>query len=149
MNCIFCNEPTIKARTILKNSAAFVFPTNIPIVPGHVLICPTRHVATMDNLLPEEWQAVYELMKKMKAALRKAFQAEGFNYAINEGAAAGQSVNHLHMHLLPRKKGDTGITEYEPRKFLYRPGSRETSPESELDAVANQIRAALKTSALK
>lgn len=103
----------------------------------------------MDDIRPEEWQAIHELTKKIKAALRQAFQAEGFNYAINEGSAAGQSVNHLHIHLLPRKRGDTGITEYEPRKFLYRPGSRETSPDSELDAVANQIRATLKTSALK
>ncbi|OGY84545.1 MAG: hypothetical protein A3F54_05565 [Candidatus Kerfeldbacteria bacterium RIFCSPHIGHO2_12_FULL_48_17] len=144
MGCAFCNETSIQARTILKNAQAFVFPTNIPIVPGHVLIVPTRHVATMDELTPAEWQAIHVIMKKMKAALRKAFQAEGFNYAMNEGSVAGQSVPHLHIHLLPRKTGDSGITEYEPRQFLYRPGSRKTSPDAELNVVTKIIRAALK-----
>jgi diadenosine tetraphosphate (Ap4A) HIT family hydrolase len=56
---------------------------------------------------------------------------------------AGQSVPHFHLHIVPRKQGDEGITEYEPRKFLYRPGSRETTPEEELRAVAEQIKKAI------
>jgi diadenosine tetraphosphate (Ap4A) HIT family hydrolase len=81
---------------------------------------------------------------QLKAALLKVFQAEGFNYAWNEGKLAGQSVPHFHLHILPRKEGDTGILEYEPRKFLYRPGERETSPEQELNAVAELIKKELK-----
>ena len=64
---------------------------------------------------------------------------EGFNFAWNDGPIAGQSVPHFHLHVLPRKQGDTGITEYEPRQFLYRPGSREASPEAELAAIAKMI----------
>ncbi|MBI4150334.1 hypothetical protein HY488_02940, partial [Candidatus Woesearchaeota archaeon] len=56
---------------------------------------------------------------------------------------AGQNISHLHLHIIPRKGGDAGITDYEPRKFLYRPGSRETSPENELRDVAALIRRAL------
>ena len=70
----------------------------------------------------------------------KVFNAEGFNYAWNEGVLSGQTVNHLHLHILPRIKNDTGITKYEPRKFLYRPGIRPTSPEQELIEIASLIK---------
>ena len=79
----------------------------------------------------------------MRVALKKIFGAEGFHFAWNEGAIAGQSVPHLHLHIVPRRVGDGGITEFEPRKFLYRPGSREPSPEYELRAVAEEVRKAL------
>jgi diadenosine tetraphosphate (Ap4A) HIT family hydrolase len=65
---------------------------------------------------------------------------EGFHQAWNEGKVAGQSVPHFHLHVVPRKQGDEGITEYEPRKFLYRPGSREETPSQELESIAKQIK---------
>jgi diadenosine tetraphosphate (Ap4A) HIT family hydrolase len=74
------------------------------------------------------------------AALARSFGAEGFNFAWNDGKLAGQSVPHFHLHVLPRKTGDQGIYEYEPRKFLYRPGERDASPETELIEVASIIR---------
>jgi len=140
MNCPFCEKPEIKERTIIENEHAWAFPTNIPIVPGHILISPKRCIATINELNPSEWLAIFELFNKLKIALVKVFGAEGFNYALNEGKLAGQSVPHVHFHLLPRKEGDTGITEYEPRQFLYRPGSREDSPESELLAISQIIK---------
>jgi len=138
--CVYCDLPEIRAREIARNKFAWVFPTNIPIVPGHMLIAPIRCAATFDDLTPAEVTAIFDLRKKMKKALTKAFGAQGFNYAWNEGELAGQNVPHFHLHMLPRKVGDTGITKYEPRKFLYRPGSREPSPEKELQAVATLLK---------
>ncbi len=140
MQCVYCENLAIKERTIIKNDLAWAFPTNIPIVPGHVLIAPIRCVALFEDLTDKEKTAIFDIRNKMKEALTKLFQAEGFNYAWNEHEVAGQSVPHFHLHMLPRKTGDTGITEYEPRKFLYRPGSREQSPEEELKAVSELIR---------
>lgn len=130
----------MKDRTIYKDDLTWVFPTNIPIVPGHVLVCPVRCVATLDELTDAELMALISGVKKTKQALTKAFSAEGFNVAFNQGAMAGQSVPHLHIHVLPRKTGDTGITQYEPRQFLYRPGSRPTSPDTELKEVADLVK---------
>jgi diadenosine tetraphosphate (Ap4A) HIT family hydrolase len=76
----------------------------------------------------------------VKEGLRRAYGAEGFNCAYNEGKNYGQSVPHFHLHVVPRTPGDNGISEYEPRKFLYRPGSREASPEAELAAVARELK---------
>jgi len=139
IRCAFCEIPAIREREIVRNEHAWAFPTNIPIVPGHVLIAPLRCVATVEDMTSEELAAIFGLQTKLKAALKKAFGAEGFNYAWNESKMAGQSVPHFHLHMLPRKAGDTGIYEYEPRQFLYRPGEREASPEEELKAVAALI----------
>ncbi len=140
MKCAYCEIPAIQQRAIIKNDLVWAFPTNIPIVPGHILIAPVRCVAKFEELTPEEVAAVFDLLSKLKKALVKVFGAEGFNYAWNEGKLAGQSVPHFHLHVLPRKSGDTGIVEYEPRKFLYRPGEREESPEVELQKIATLIK---------
>jgi diadenosine tetraphosphate (Ap4A) HIT family hydrolase len=141
--CVYCTLPEIKAREIVGNDLAWVFPTNIPIVPGHVLIAPRRCVARMEDMTDGELKAVLSLRLQVVTALKKSFGATGFNFAWNEGKLAGQSVPHFHLHVLPRKEGDTGITQYEPRQFLYRPGEREATPEAELLAVSELIRRAL------
>lgn len=143
MESIFVTSPDIQKRIIASNDLAFAFPTNIPIVPGHVLVCPKRVVKSVFELTPDEIKKMLELLNQLRFALQKAFAATGFNYAWNEGSEAGQSVPHVHIHMVPRKGGDEGITEYEPRKFLYRPGSREESPEAELQKVAALIRSAI------
>ena len=142
-SCAFCTKPEIQGRVIYKDELVFAFPTYIPITPGHTLLCPVRCVSTISELTAEELLALFALRERITSGLKRAFGAEGFNYAWNENEIAGQDVPHLHLHVVPRKQGDTGITEYEPRKFLYRPGSREPSPERELQAVAELVRQAL------
>ncbi len=136
MSCVFCDDPAIQGRMIFKDALLMIFPTNIPITPGHVLVCPTRHVATIDDLTSAELEAMQKSVVRLKNVLKCEVGAEGFNIAWNEGEVAGQSVEHFHVHVVPRKKDDTGIYEYEPRKFLYRPGSRAVSSEAELQEVA-------------
>lgn len=143
MACPFCTNPEIKARLIYQDDLVMAFPTNIPITPGHMLVCPTRHLATVDELSDAEWLAIRTFVIRLKIALQKSVAAEGFNLAWNEGELAGQSVPHLHLHVVPRTTGDEGIYQYEPRQFLYRPGSRETSPESELQTVATLVKSKL------
>ena len=139
-DCPFCNGEIKKQGIIYRNDLVFVFPTYIPIVPGHILVCPTRHVSNIGELTQEEANALQEMIIKMREILREVFGAEGFNIAWNEGEVAGQAVDHLHIHIVPRKEGDCGITEYEPRKFLYRPGSREKSPDDELQEITRIIK---------
>lgn len=137
--CVFCTDPAIQKRTIVKNKLSFAFPTSMPIVPGHILLCPIRHISSFDKLTKEERTSLSSLMNDIKQALIKSFHAQGFNYAWNEGAIAGQTVAHLHLHIVPRIEGDTGIWGYEPRNFLYRPGERPTSPDEELLQITQMI----------
>lgn len=120
--CAFCqNDTDLNGRKFLENDLASAFLNKMPIVEGHTLIIPKRCVATIDELVLEELKAIFDLRSVVRELFQKKLGAEGFNYAWNEGAMAGQSVPHLHLHILPRKTGDKGIYEYEPRRFLYRP----------------------------
>ena len=134
------NNLKIKERIIAKSNLAFSFLTHMPIVPGHSLICPIRPVASCEDLTQDEWKAILELKHQVCIALKQALDAEGFNFAWNEGENAGQTVPHFHLHVVPRKPGDTGILQYEPRLFLYRPGSRAISSSEELQQTAELIR---------
>ena len=141
MNFFDINNLEIKNRLIYENELIFAFPSNMPIVPGHTLICPKRIVSNINELTQKELLAIFDLQKHIKEAMFKIFNADGFNYAWNEGVLAGQTVNHLHLHILPRKKDDDGIINYEPREFLYRPtNNRPISPEQELIEIAELIK---------
>ena len=139
----FTNELHKNERVIAENELAFALLTYIPITPGHTLICPKREVATFAELSDEELLAISELTKQVMIALEKTFGAKGFNCAWNQGAKFGQSIPHFHLHIVPRTDGDTGITNYEPREFLYRPGGREITANDKLAPVARQIRSNL------
>ena len=137
--CPFCTQRAIQSRVIVRNKFAMAFPSNTPIVPGHILVCPLRCVPTMNDLEDDELLALFELRRELEGALRRSLGAEGFNFAWNDASVAGQTVPHLHLHIVPRKRGDQGILGYEPRAFLYRPGSRAQSPQHELEQVARSI----------
>ena len=139
MNCVFCELPAVKERAVMKSAHSFAFLTNIPITIGHTLVVPNRCVKNIEDLSDEEVLDFLELRLKITKALRKTFGVTGFNYAWNEGKMAGQSVPHLHLHIVPRKEGDAGVYEYEPRKFLYRTGERDKTPEEELKTIAKMI----------
>lgn len=144
MNCPFCVDPNVRDRIIIENELAFAFPTKTPIVPGHILIIPKRHIQYYEEATQDEMMAIEELREKLKFALKKSFEAEGFNYAWNEEEIGGQSVPHFHLHIVPRKANDEGIHGYEPREFLYRPGPRSiATPDEELLEVVSLVKANL------
>lgn len=138
--CVFCSLPEIKNRIIIQNDLVRAFPTNIPITEGHILIAPIRCVKSLDDMTTEEKLAVFDMADRIMDVLRKVFKAEGFNCAWNQEKLAGQSVPHFHLHVIPRKEGDTGLIGYDPRSMLYRTGDRETTDESVLIKVAHILR---------
>lgn len=133
-------DPEISERIVAKNQLAFAFVNYMPIVPGHILICPIRPVETDEKLSKDEWAAILELKKTICKSLKSVLKAEGFNFAWNSGEMAGQTVPHFHLHIVPRKSGDQGVYQYEPRAFLYRPGTRAISPKAELLEITKLIR---------
>jgi diadenosine tetraphosphate (Ap4A) HIT family hydrolase len=140
---VFTTTIVEEGRVFAENDLAFAFPTNIPITPGHSLVVPKRVVATIDELTEAEVVAMHQLILVVKKALGEVVHAEGFNCAWNEGDGYGQSVPHVHIHIVPRTPGDVGIVAYGPREFLYRPGSRVESPIDELVDVAGAIGAVI------
>lgn len=144
MKCAFCELVANLDRKVGENDLAWAFLTYIPITPGHTLVVPKRCVPNYEDLTDEEVLAIRDLTLKVQNSLKKTFQSKGFNLAWNQGKGFGQSVPHYHLHIVPRKEDDNGIIDYEPRKFLYRPGSREKTPEDELVKVAQLIKENIK-----
>lgn len=141
--CVYCNQPEIRKREIIGNELAWAFPTNIPITPGHTLIAPRRCIVKLEDLEDKERLAILKLAEIIMAALKTELGAEGFNCAWNQEKLAGQSVPHFHLHIIPRKEGDTGLMGYDPRSMLYRTGNREPTSEEELKLIKEKISAGI------
>ena len=79
---------------------------DFPVSPGHTLVVPKRHVSSFFDLGTEERQALMALLESAKQALDTEYRPAAYNIGINDGPAAGQSVPHVHIHLIPRYEGD-------------------------------------------
>ena len=94
-------------RTIVQTSGfAFVIRDGFPVSPGHTLIIPKRHVASFFEVTDAERADLMSLLAAARDDLDREFHPAGYNIGINDGAAAGQTVPHLHIHLIPRYEGD-------------------------------------------
>lgn len=102
--CPFCTLPA--ARIVLRNDSALVIRDAYPVSPGHSLVIPVRHVASFFDTTPGERTAMLALLDATKHQLQVEFDPTGYNIGVNDGAAAGQTVGHLHIHLIPRYPGD-------------------------------------------
>ena len=104
--CPFCTLP--QDRIIDSNDMGFVIRDSFPISPGHTLIIPKRHVGSFFEISQEERDALLDLLDQAKKVVDTELNPDGFNIGINDGSPAGQTVPHLHIHLIPRFKGDQG-----------------------------------------
>ena len=102
--CAFCDPD--RARIVHDDSLVFVLRDGYPVSPGHVLVIPHRHVSSFFDATPEERRAILEALEVAKHAIEKEYRPDAWNVGINDGAAAGQTVDHLHVHLIPRYRGD-------------------------------------------
>lgn len=107
VGCLFCRFDDHSVNKILVQSSNFYARLdNYPAVPGHLEIVPKRHVVSFFDLTREEAGEAYELMRTARSRLDEQYRPAGYTIGINEGRAAGRSVDHLHIHLIPRHAGD-------------------------------------------
>jgi diadenosine tetraphosphate (Ap4A) HIT family hydrolase len=102
--CPFCTLPT--TRIVQQNEYAVWVMDGFPVSLGHSLVIPKRHVGSFFEVSPDERTALFELLVQAKQSVQAEFHPDGFNIGINDGSAAGQTVPHLHIHLIPRYFGD-------------------------------------------
>ena len=103
-NCIFCNLSNEKI--LIENELALAFYDEFPVSKGHILIIPKRHIANFFELDSKELSSINLLMLQCKKIIDDKYFADGYNIGVNVGEYAGQSVFHVHVHLIPRYKGD-------------------------------------------
>jgi histidine triad (HIT) family protein len=106
--CIFCNiaNKEIKTKTIYEDDNFISFFDANPLTEGHSLVIPKKHFKTLLDMPDTLGNEFLEAVKKTALKLIKDYKAEGFNILMNNYEAAGQAVNHAHVHILPRKKED-------------------------------------------
>jgi diadenosine tetraphosphate (Ap4A) HIT family hydrolase len=108
----------------VENVHAVAIADAFPVSPGHTLVISKRHSACFFELTVDEITAVHELLHQMKIRLNNEFKPAGYNIGVNVGEAAGQTVMHLHIHLIPRFVGDViepqgGVRNLIPGKGPY------------------------------
>jgi diadenosine tetraphosphate (Ap4A) HIT family hydrolase len=104
MDCPFCTLPP--ARILEENAQAVLISDAYPLSIGHSLVIPKRHIGSWFEASLEERTAMLAFLDLAKARIDQKYQPDSYNIGINDGPAAGQTVPHLHMHLIPRYKGD-------------------------------------------
>ena len=124
-DCQYCNRKYQESeRTILENELWFANFDNHPINPGHMKVIPKRHVESITELTDAELLFMREIMTRAKELIDRQFHPDGYNIGINQGEAAGQTKFHLHIHYIPRYRGDVenpigGVRNIIPRKGNY------------------------------
>jgi len=123
--CIFCKLKNIKGEVLYEDENCVVLEDGNPVSKYHTLIIPKRHFADFFNATKEEFDSILSLLhKRRKELLKKDKTITGFNIGVNIGEDAGQTVMHLHVHLIPRRKNDTpkpkgGVRGVIPNKMSY------------------------------
>jgi len=120
--CPFCNLP--QERVLLETGTTLAFLDAYPLTEGHALVIPKRHVASIFDLSPEELAALWAQVAAVRNLLAKKYSPDGFSVGLNDGPAAGQTVHHAHIHIIPRHAGDVpdprgGVRWVIPAKAKY------------------------------
>ena len=120
-NCIFCKivAGQIPAQVVMANEHAVAFLDIQPLAIGHLLLVPVEHHSRLDQMPAELAGRVCSEIPRLAEVLVKVTSADGYNVLLNNGRVAGQVVDHVHIHLVPRKQGDGlgyrwNTTEYPP-----------------------------------
>ena len=109
---------------IRRTEQVLVLADGFPVSPGHALVVPRRHVAGLFDLDADEQAAVWSMVAEVRAELAQGLTPDGFNIGLNDGRAAGQTVMHAHVHVIPRSHGDVadprgGVRWVVPGKAAY------------------------------
>lgn len=100
--CLFCTPRGVTAQ----NRLAYATRDSYPVSPGHTLVIPLRHCRDFFDLTPDEMAACMELLVAERRTLDRELEPDGYNVGVNVGRPAGQSIFHVHIHLIPRYTGD-------------------------------------------
>lgn len=120
--CIFCKEP--ETELLCENDLARAFFDKFPVNDGHVLVTPKRHAVTFFDATKEELAAIVKLTFMVKGILDERYNPDGYNIGVNVNYTGGQTIFHLHVHVIPRYEGDVedprgGVRNIKPNLVLY------------------------------
>ena len=136
MSCIFCRivDGDIPAEVVAQDAHAVAFLDIAPLADGHTVVIPRRHVATLEDMPAAEVTALFGTVARLAGPVRHAVGAAGSTVGVNNGAATGQTIPHVHVHIVPRWPDDGAGSVH----TIFRAGARRPVAE-----VGKEIRKAL------
>ena len=136
MSCIFCRivAGEIPAEIVAKDDHAVAFLDVTPLADGHTVVVPRRHVGTLEAMMPADADGLFAMVRRLAGPVRTAVGAAANTVGVNDGPASGQTIPHVHVHIVPRRSGDGGGSVH----TIFRAGERRPIAE-----VGKEIRKAL------
>ena len=136
MSCIFCRIAAgeIPAEIVAKDDGAVAFLDITPLADGHTVVIPRRHVATIEDMSADDARGLFAMVTRLAGPVRKALGAAGTTIGVNDGEATGQTIPHVHVHIVPRRANDGAGSVH----TIFRGGSRRDVAE-----VGKEIRKAI------
>lgn len=104
-DCLFC-ETTIVSKSVLESKSFYALVDEYPVNPGHLLLIPRRHVPDLFDLNDTEFSDLRSILRKSREMLDAKLRPDGYNIGANCGEAAGQTIHHAHVHIIPRFVND-------------------------------------------
>ena len=123
--CLFCDRENKEKHSIIaENNLFYARLDNFPVSKGHSEIVPKKHIESFFQLSKNELEEMFQLIKETKNILEEKYHPDAYNIGLNEGEDAGRTIHHLHVHIIPRYKGDVenprgGIRHIIPEKGNY------------------------------
>jgi diadenosine tetraphosphate (Ap4A) HIT family hydrolase len=137
VSCVFCEivAGTAPAHRVYEDEDVLAFMDIRPLSTGHTLVIPKKHAKGLEDLEPEQGAAAFRVAQHVARALRcSTLRVHGVNLVLSDGRAAMQTVFHVHIHVLPRRRGDK--LRLLSRALLRRPGDLERTAQQVRDALA-------------
>ena len=136
MPCVFCRivAGEIPAEVVARDERTMAFLDVAPLADGHTVIVPRAHVATIEALSAADAEALFRSVARLAGPVRRALGAAGNPIGINDGGGTGQTIPHVHVHIVPRHEGDGAGSVH----TIFKPGSRRPIAE-----VGKEIREAI------
>ena len=123
-DCPFCNINNAKDDIVWESKHSIAILDRYPVSTGHTLVIPKRHIKSYFDLTQDEVDELWDSVKNVKETLDYMYEPDGYNIGINIGEAAGQTIPHCHIHVIPRYNGDVedplgGVRSVIPEKRIY------------------------------
>jgi len=131
--CIFCKiiEKSIPSKILFENDKNLAFLDIFPVSKGHTIVIPKNHYKNLEEIPNDALSELFEIVKKVSILIHKKLKVNGYNILQNNFRAAGQVVNHYHVHIIPRRNEDGKFKLYIPKK---------QAKEEELDQILRIIK---------
>jgi len=117
LNCIFCKivEKKIPSKIVFEDDFNLAFLDIFPISKGHTIVIPKNHYENLEGIPDNELIKLFKEVKKIATNIHKKLEIDGYNILQNNFLAAGQVINHFHVHIIPRSENDARFTMKIPR----------------------------------